>query len=78
MLSEAAQALLNIGKAPETDTVETYDEDQVPSGPIEDGYSTSRADSRIWWTGFMTTCPRRSCSCAILTKAWRYPALSCV
>ena len=47
MLSEAAQALLNIGKAPETDTVETYDEDQVPSGPIEDGYKRGEFHEEI-------------------------------
>lgn len=39
MLNEAAQALLNFGKAPEDGVVEHYaDLDEESCGPIEDGY----------------------------------------
>ena len=46
-LSEAAQALLNAGKAPETGTVETYDADEVPSGPIENAYTRGEFHEEI-------------------------------
>ncbi|MDL2268168.1 hypothetical protein LJC46_09350 [Desulfovibrio sp. OttesenSCG-928-G15] len=38
MLNEAAQALLNFGKAPEDGPVEDFAEDEDLSCPIEDGY----------------------------------------
>lgn len=38
MLNEAAQALLNVGKAPEGNPLENSAEDEKHSSPIEDGY----------------------------------------
>lgn len=38
MFNEAAQALLNFGKAPEADPLEDSAEYEEHSGPIEDGY----------------------------------------